>query len=91
MTRYTIVFTRAAERDFEGLSDRDRVRISRRLDILRDNPRQHGCVKLEGMENLYRIRSGDFRILYTLREALLVITVIRVDNRSDVYRRIGEL
>lgn len=59
--------------------------------MLRDNHRPRGYVKLEGVDDLYRSWCGRYRILYTVREDLLVITVIRIDNRGEVYRRIGEL
>ncbi len=87
MTR-AIIFTRAAARNFDRLPEPDRIRIARRIDMLKDNPRPHGCVKLEGMDDLYRIRCGMYRILYIARDDLLVITVIRIDNRG---MRIGEL
>lgn len=66
MTR-AIVFTRAAVRNFDRLPESDRVRIARRIDLVRDNPRPHGCVKLEGTDDLYRIWCGISRILYTVR------------------------
>lgn len=90
MTR-AIVFTHAARRNFDRMPEPDRTRIARRIDMLKDNPRPQGCVKLEGMDDLYRIRCGMYRILYTMRDEMLVITVVRIDNRGEVYRRIGEL
>jgi mRNA interferase RelE/StbE len=53
---------------------------------LADDPRPPGCEKLSG-EDKYRVRQGNYRILYEIADADLVVTVIRVGNRRDVYRR----
>jgi mRNA interferase RelE/StbE len=53
---------------------------------LAQNPRPQGCNKLQGYEELYRIRSGNYRIVYTIREKMLLIFVVRVAHRKDIYR-----
>ncbi|MCJ7778028.1 MAG: type II toxin-antitoxin system RelE/ParE family toxin [Sedimentisphaerales bacterium] len=55
---------------------------------LAQNPRPQGCNKLQGYEELYRIRSGNYRIVYTIREKMLLIFVVRVAHRKDIYRHL---
>jgi mRNA interferase RelE/StbE len=68
------------------LSRADLRRVDARIRALADNPRPPGAKKLEGVEDLYRIRSGDFRILYQIEDANLIVVIVDVDNRRDVYR-----
>ncbi len=64
----------------------DRRRIVRRIAALAEDPRPAGVEKLSG-DDKYRIRQGDYRILYLIEDDMLVITIVRVGNRRDVYRR----
>lgn len=82
---YEIVFTKAARRGLEGVREVDRKRIARRIDGLAQNPRPQGVRKLQGAENLYRIRAGDFRVVYSIDDGLLTILIIRIGNRRDIY------
>jgi mRNA interferase RelE/StbE len=59
----------------------------RAIDALRLEPRPHGSKKLVGEDNLYRIRTGDYRIIYQVRDKQLIILVIAIGNRRDIYRR----
>jgi mRNA interferase RelE/StbE len=83
---YKIEFTQAAERGLRGMPERDRSRIARRIDALGENPRPMGVRKLSGAENQYRIRIGDYRVIYAIEDQLLTVLVIRVGNRRDIYR-----
>ena len=56
------------------------------IDSLMENPRPHGSKKLTGSDSTYRIRSGDYRIIYTIFNAKLIIEVIKIGHRKDVYR-----
>ena len=56
------------------------------IDALASNPRPAGVVKLSGATDLYRIRSGDFRIIYEIQDVGLVVLVLKVGNRRDVYK-----
>jgi mRNA interferase RelE/StbE len=84
--RYDVQLSRAAERSLAGLSKTDQGRIVARLRSLAENPRPSGVKKLEGAGDLYRIRSGDYRILYQIEDARLVVFVVDVGNRRDIYR-----
>ena len=57
---------------------------------LAQNPRPQGCKKLQGYKELYRIRSGNYRIVYTIREKKLLVLVVRVAHRKDIYRHLGK-
>lgn len=83
--RYTVVLRRAAEKALDKLPHwlQDRIRVH--IDALADNPRPHGCVKLTGSGE-YRIRVGDYRVVYLIEDARLVVIVVRVGPRGDVYR-----
>jgi len=82
---YNVVITRSAEKEITDLPKAIRARARVRLLALRDNPRPSGVRKLKD-SNAYRIRLGDYRVVYTIDDALKVVTIFRVRHRSDVYR-----
>ena len=81
---YTITFKSSADRDLERISETDRNRIIKRIDLLSYNPRPPGVVKISGKENKWRIRVGKYRVIYEIHDDQLVIIVIKVDRRDDV-------
>lgn len=78
--------TRSAAKELERVPDKDRLRIVTKIGALATNPRPAGVEKLAGDEK-YRIRQGDYRILYEIVDDLLIVTVVRIGNRREVYRR----
>ena len=62
------------------------VRLRRRIDSLAENPRPQGIKKLAGEEDLYRLRVGDYRIIYQIQEKRLIVLVVGVGHRTEVYR-----
>lgn len=84
---YQVDITSAAQRDVQRLP-RD---IMRKADAaiveLEQTPRPHGCTKLEGSEDEYRVRVGDYRILYVIDDKVKRVTVARVRHRREAYRR----
>ncbi|RLE30257.1 MAG: type II toxin-antitoxin system RelE/ParE family toxin [Acidobacteria bacterium] len=84
---YSIEFTPAAQRQFKKLDRNTRRRIGRRIDALAENPRPDGVVKLTDVSpSLYRIREGDNRIVYAIEDSRLLVLVVRIAHRSDIYR-----
>jgi mRNA interferase RelE/StbE len=83
---YQIKLTPAVEKTVARLPKNIRQRITAHLLPLAENPRPHGAIKLAG-EEAYRIRVGDYRIIYTIEDAQLIVYVIDVGHRGDVYRR----
>lgn len=86
MDSYRIEFTRSAEKDLRRL-DRSRVAsILQEISCLSNDPRPHGVKKLAGAERTYRIRIGDYRVVYEIEDDVLLVLVVRVAHRKDVYR-----
>lgn len=86
MKRYDVSIDRDASKFIRELEDADQRRILRKIDSLSDEPRPHGVKKLKGHSGLYRVRAGNFRILYSINDGQLVVIVITVDDRKDVYK-----
>ena len=86
MERYKIEIKKSAEREIESIQRKDRLRIIKRIRSLSDEPRPSGAKKLSGEEK-YRIRQGNYRILYQIYDEIITIVVVRVAHRRDVYRR----
>ena len=84
--RYEILLTRAAERGLASLSKSELRRVDAKIQGLAEIPRPPGVKKLEGADDLYRIRCGDYRIVYQIEVARLVIVVVNVGHRRDIYR-----
>lgn len=85
---YSILFKNSALRELRKLPTVFSSQIAKAIDSLSKNPRPHGYKKLQGNENLYRIRSGNYRIVYQIQDTMLIVLVLRIGNRKDVYRKI---
>ena len=85
MANYKITFKKSVAKDLRVVSKKDVSRILKRIDALADNPRAEGCIKLSSQDR-YRARQGLYRIVYEIREDVLVVTVVKVGHRSSVYR-----
>ena len=85
MANYRLVIRRSAGKEIEALPPKDRRRVVAKIQALAANPRPAGCEKLSGEEK-YRLRQGDYRILYEIVDRELIVTVVKVGNRRDVYR-----
>jgi mRNA interferase RelE/StbE len=83
---YSIEIKHSAAREIEALPTRERRQVVQRIGQLADDPRPRGCEKLAGGDR-YRVRQGDYRIVYSVEDALLVVWVVKVGHRRDVYRR----
>jgi mRNA interferase RelE/StbE len=82
---YSVLITRSAEKEIEHLPAGIRRLVVRPILALADDPRPHGSQKLTG-EAKYRIAQGDCRVVYTIEDAIVTVTVVRVAHRSDVHR-----
>jgi mRNA interferase RelE/StbE len=82
---YSVLIKRSAAKDLESFPLKDRRRIVARIEGLRGDPRPPGCEKLSGEEK-YRLRQGSYRILYEILDRELIVTVVRIGHRRDVYR-----
>lgn len=80
----------AAARQLKKIDRRVLPQIVEKIDSLAGEPRPRGCEKLSGYDNLYRVRVGDYRIVYGVEDRLVLVVVLKVGNRADVYQRIRE-
>lgn len=87
-SRYRIQILPAAARALAAQAQDARLRIDARIRSLADNPRPPGVEKLAGEEALYRVRVGDYRVVYSIEDAVLLILVVRIGHRGEVYRRL---
>jgi len=85
MGRYELKVRPSVAKDLRGVPRAAVERILHRIEALRDAPRPHGCEKLS-LSEFYRIRQGQYRILYTVSDDPPVVEVVRVGHRRDVYR-----
>ena len=83
---YRVVFVRSAAKELQKLPGKVRQRIGRVVDGLQDNPRPQGVKKLVGSQNLYRVRVGEYRIVYAIEDEIRVVRITRVRHRSEAYR-----
>jgi len=84
---YVIKFTQHAARSFRKLPREIQTRISPAIESLKDNPRPPGSEKLKGTDDAYRIRVGDYRVLYEVKDAELVVYIIEAGHRREIYRK----
>ena len=86
MARYRIAIKKSAVKELGDIPKRDLRRITKRIQSLADNPRQPGSEKLTAQEH-YRIREGDYRIVYLIDDANQVIDIFKIGHRREIYRR----
>ncbi|MBS0621396.1 MAG: type II toxin-antitoxin system RelE/ParE family toxin [Verrucomicrobia bacterium] len=84
---YTVNVAEKVEKYLNKIPKKDKERILEKIASLAHNPRQEGCKKLEGHQSppLYRIRSGVYRILYNIKDDSLIVLVVEVGHRKEVY------
>jgi Cytotoxic translational repressor of toxin-antitoxin stability system len=84
---YFIRFKRSAEKELEKLPKAAILKISKVIDSLAENPRLNGAKKLEGQkESLWRIRSGDYRIIYLIEDVVKIVEIRKIGHRKDIYK-----
>ncbi len=85
---YQVEFTEEAAEQVEALQKKIAGQVVRKIEALAAEPRPTQAKRLTEHEHLYRVRSGDYRILYQIEDRKLLVLVVKVGNRRDVYRRI---
>ncbi|MBD2359915.1 type II toxin-antitoxin system RelE/ParE family toxin [Anabaena minutissima FACHB-250] len=84
---YQIEITSRAAKQLKKLPEDIKLKIEDKIHDLANDPRPDGVVKLEGDEDTYRVRVGKYRILYEVKDDLLIVRVVKIGHRRDVYRR----
>jgi mRNA interferase RelE/StbE len=87
MASYRLEWRRSATKDLRHIAAVDVPRIVAAAEALADDPFPPGCTKLSGSERSYRIRVGDYRILYDVFSGRLLIEVVKIGHRKDVYKK----
>ena len=85
MESYRLLIKPSAVKELEGLPLEDRRRVAKRMRALAGQPRPQGSEKLRG-EELYRIRQGDYRVVYEINDRERTVTIMLIGHRRDVYR-----
>lgn len=84
---YQIEYSASARKELEQLDYTVFKKVKKVIDTLAENPFPHGSIKLEvTKEKLYRIRKGDYRIIYTVNHNIITITILKIAHRSDAYK-----
>lgn len=86
MSRYRVEIARRAVKSIAALPRKEQQRIRAAIDLLADNPRPPGCVAMAGEAHAYRVRTGDYRIVYEVFDDRLLVQVVRARHRRDIYR-----
>ena len=87
MAKYRLLIKPSAAKEIEAIDQKkDRQRIVAGIRLLADDPRPPGCEKLAGEGDRYRIRVGRYRVIYSIGDGELLVVVVRVGHRKDVYR-----
>jgi len=86
MNRYQIEIKTSAKKELARLPRQIAEKVVERIKWLADNPRPDGCKKLRGKDSVYRIRVGDYRVVYSIVDQYLIIEVIRIRHRREVYK-----
>lgn len=84
--KYSIFYKRSASEELLQLPANIAHKVKDTISSLAENPRPHGSIKLKGSVNEYRIRIGNYRVIYTIADSFLIITIIRIAHRKQVYR-----
>lgn len=86
MNSYRVELKRSAEKSLSKLPNSVKKSVSQLIDELAENPYMNGHKKLVGSEHTYRIRSGDYRIIYSVFDSLLIVYIIKIGHRKDIYK-----
>ncbi len=84
--KFSIVYKKSASEELLELPASIAHRVKNAINNLSENPRPHDCKKLKGSVNEYRIRISNYRVVYTITDTFLIITVIKIAHRKDIYR-----
>jgi mRNA interferase RelE/StbE len=87
--KYRLEYKRSVKKELQRLPKGARVAIVRKILALAGEPKPEGSAKLKGSRNLYRFRHGDYRVVYSIDNDVIVVTIIRIGHRREVYRQLA--
>ncbi len=82
---YEVKIVKSAIKELSNIPTKEALRITEKIYQLRDDPRPKSCVKLSGSKDEYRIRVGNYRVLYTINDYILLVQVFKIGHRKDAY------
>lgn len=85
---YVLEYKSSVKKELRKLANHDRTAIVQKIENLKDNPLPEGSAKLKGSVNLFRIRHGDYRVIYQLQNKVLLIIIIRIGHRLEIYKNL---
>lgn len=85
MGKYSVEVKFSARKELDALPDLVLARVVRKLESLADVPRPAGCKKLKGYKDMWRIRIGDWRVVYLIDETVKLVSIVRIAHRREVY------
>ena len=85
MRKYQIIIKKVALKELKKLPKQEIARISKLIKSLSDEPRPRGCKKLKSYDNLWRVRSGNYRVIYGIEDKILIVEVMEIGDRKDIY------
>ncbi len=85
MAKYKITIKKSAAKEFEDIPKKDLQKIIKRIQTLAQNPRPQGAQKLSGQQH-FRVRQGDYRIVYSIDDKKLIIDIVKIGHRREIYR-----
>jgi mRNA interferase RelE/StbE len=86
MVSYKIIWKKSAVKELKSIPKKNISQILSEVEILENNPYPHGVKKISGSDHTYRIRIGDYRVIYSILNKILTIEIIRVGHRKEVYK-----
>ena len=88
--KYAIKFRPAVEKDIKHLPQKELIRIKRKIESLAENLPDRATTKMKGNNNFHKIRVGDYRIIYEIHDDVLVILVVKIGHRKDIYKKLPQ-
>lgn len=88
MASFSLEYKKSVKRELRRLNQADRSAIVHKIELLKDEAHPEGSAKLKGSRDLYRIRHGDYRVIYQTKKAVLIIVIIRIGHRREIYKNL---
>jgi len=85
---FRLEYKSSVRKELRKLAHTDRVSIIHKIELLKQEPKPEGSAKLKGSQDLFRIRHGDYRVIYQLKKDVLIIIIIRIGHRREIYKNL---
>ena len=85
---YLLEYKSSVKKELRKLSQADRTAVVHKIELLKTEPRPEGSAKLKGSRDLFRIRHGDYRVIYQIKKTILLIIIIRIGHRREIYKNL---